>query len=1506
MKQKKRPGFIRVAALLLVLLLAVNLVVPCLAATDTDYPLLYWDDTKTFETGVLNYNYDQIPDYMLDSMILRALEFTGYDVQYLMEQKLLYHPDYIGANLEANQSSLREEPILSGIQYNGSGKWGGTTKTATTEKELAATVTGKVPDIPLHLENGMYCTSFVEYFYLAYLPNCEGVDVSAVKTMNSVAGSRFGDGTYTYPDLWTEMFEGKDGLISQGVAKHYEIELDSSKDQTEEYNAIWRKLTPGAIIRFGDESSPYVHYAIYAGTYNNLHYVIHVGNDRGPEIILAEAMSAEASSKKSWPIDFYDLQLEQQYGAIQVVKSDADDDTKLAGAYFTAANQYTGKEYVIGPTNDKGYAIRENLPLGTYAVYEAVAPYGYALDPTVHTVVLSEDTPLVTLYQEITNTKLRGSIKIVKNILPSSAATSGNLAGWQFNLYKNSPTYTTTIRDGVTYRVKVTDKNGNVVYSDTSTLTAVETEEPAIKITTQPQSTTVAAGSTAKFTVAAESTTGKTLTYQWYYRSPNSTSWTKSTTTSGQSASYSFGMYISYDARFIKCLISDGTNEVWTEEVRLYLPTTLGVNSNPSDATAIIGLDATFTATFFGSPTSFLWQYSADGGVTWTNCSANAPFNCANYTTATLTVTASDAISGYQFRCVATKGSATATTNAATLTAAPAYIFTTSPSQGALVEIGGTGNFFVGVAGADLTYQWQIWTAESGEWKDIEGANTGNTLSLTMTEEYSNSRVRLQITQGNEVIYSTPITFATPDTFCITTQPTATVSGADGEEVTLSVAAHGEDLVYQWEVSTDGGNTWTVADNPIGTYTTDTNGEILVTDLLLGGYYVQEIDTGRENWAYDLVPKLVTVTASNVDSPAVVNITNNKLIGNLAIQKETNTGDRKDGWTFHVLFNNNGEFVEIEGSPFTTDSTGYLLIENLLPGEYVVYEEDNGSEYWICDTTPQMVTVAVGQTTGPVTITNTVRGKLTVKKTTTDGSSAAGYTFNVYDPNGSLVTGSPFTTDSNGYIDVGYVLPGMYTVEEVLADDDAYEIVGNSRQTLEVKPETETVFSFVNAPKVGTLEIQKQTNTGSDLGGWKVNVYDPSGNLLAGSPFTTDDVDGKITISNLPIGVYTVVEVDDGKEMWVYDLEEKAVTVPHNGTATVTINNTQLGGGLISKDTTNGGTKAGWQFKVWTDSADYGVFTTDATGKIDLGLLYPGTYHVQEIGHVSMSAEELSYWTLDNQVKELVVVAGTTKTVSVINEWFGSGKVIKTTNGGLKEGWQFRVWTETAELGIYTTNANGEFVLGKLNPGTYYVQEIGHATMTADQLAFWRMDTEIKTVKVVAGETTSVKFVNALRAGEITVNKVDGSNDAALAGAKFLLEWLDNDVWTPVIYSDTIIPGGCSSVGLENGCLTSDENGKVSFYGLHPDYQYRLTEIDAPDGYILQAGTIFEGTLPVDTLSSEHTVYNHPNFVLPSTGVDNNFRWLEIFTLCLLAAFALAVGYALNTIRVTRGNKNRK
>ena len=1917
MKQKKRSGLFRIAAFLLVMLLAVNLVVPCFAATDPDYPYLYWDDTKTFETGVLNYDYDQIPEYMLDSMILRALEFTGYDVQFLKEQKLLFHPDYVGAPLISNQFLLRDDPILTNIHYSDKGKPGGSIKTAETDWEKAWTVNGKVPNIPTHIENGMSCTSFVEYFYFAYLPNCEGKDVSKIVSMYEIAHNRVVNKTGTYPDTWTEMFEGKGGLISQGLATHFEVELKNSQDQTEEYNKIWRQLNPGAVIRFGNENSPYIHYAIYAGTYNNLHYVIHVGNNRGPEIIIAEAMAAEASSKKSWPIDFYDLKLEQKYGSIQVVKADADDDTKLAGAYFLATNRYTGEEYLIGPTNEYGYAIYEKLPLGTYDVEEVVPPTGYALDPTVHEVILSEENSFHTLYREITNKKSYGSLQIIKN-----TNTGNNKAGWQFNIYKNSPTYSaflTTENSGQMFRVTVSDSNGNSVTSN-----AVSMEITPLKILIHPSDTTVALKEVAQWTVTAQ---GEGLTYQWQYKNPGDKDWSISTAYNGPAYWYTPST-IDKNGRQMRCVVTDKYGNSLTSDIgKLIIGTsaatvaetpdtvtaqsetvsstdvateakdTLAILTQPQSYVGSEGTYATFKVGAQGVGLTYVWETSTDGGQTWTRLTN--PINDEPYETDSTGKYLISKIQtgnyfvqeidtgkdGWEYDLVAKPVTVTADHTAT----APAQVnFTNNELLGsvfidkyteddqnyegwefAIYSDAGCTNLIAGPETTDMdgfhlfdglapgTY-WvkelghidpaidelyycasenpQMVTVEAGETATVQFENKLNRGSIEIIKKGDNSELlsdaAFQATNSAGKVFTFTESTDKPgyyflsdvpyDTYTIveTQTPDGYKAGPETKwEVTLDKnSPNAQESITIVNIEILGGVSIkkTTEDNKnlkdwifniyadeecstliSGPHYTDDGGLIHVDNLKPGTYWIKEEGNLNANIA-DLYycnsnnPQSVEVVDGSSDT---VTFENKLKYGKLEIHKETNTGDRKEGWKFHVYFvNEDGSKTEIPNSPFTAPADGILLIEKLLPGKYIVTEEQSGFAYWSCDVTTLETTVQAGQTTDPLVFTNTVKGLLQVKKETTDGSSVAGYKFNIYGPDGNLIPGSPFTTNGKGYITgIDYVLPGMYTVEEVLPADSAYEVVGSNRQTLEIKPEEVTTFTFVNAPKVGTLEIQKETNTGKDKGGWKVNVYRGSvaeENLLPGSPFTTDDQYGKIVITDLPIGIYIAVEVDDGKEMWVYDLNEKTAEVPHNGTGHITITNTHKGYGQIFKETTNGGTKEGWIFQIKDAAGNVmdGEYKSNGDGYIDLGLLAPGTYTVTEIGHRDMTPEQLAYWIMNAETKTLTIEAGETRSVTFDNQWIGKGQIIKTTvNGGSAAGWQFKVWQEGTEPITVTTKEGGVFDLGLLEPGTYYVQEVGHETydlsywimdtevktltvvagetssvtfenvwmgelvidkqainsdllagwtgdlylvnadgsetkigtytsnesgrftellvapgkyifretghsdssvdltywvmagdkeievttgttipatiintklglgqirkdtpyggtkegwifeikdaagnvmdgsfisdahgdiglglltpgtytvteighrdMTPEQLAYWKMDTEEKTLEVKAGETKSVTFenswfgtilvekkmpdggpvagwvfdvyrisdnahigtfttdteglihpgllvpgdyriveqvpenslyrpvggnewvvtveggeatplevINTLRSGEIILDKLDTSNDKALAGAKFLLEWLNNDVWTPVVFSDTIQPGGCRSDGLDNGCLVTGEDGRIVFTGLHPDYQYRLTEVEAPNGYTLQSAPVFEGKLPDDTLSKEVTAYNSGVIISPPTGVDDHLNELVVFTAIVVCLFITMVALAAKEgllAEMIRGNK---
>ena len=81
--------------------------------------------------------------------------------------------------------------------------------------------------------------------------------------------------------------------------------------------------------------------------------------------------------------------------------------------------------------------------------------------------------------------------------------------------------------------------------------------------------------------------------------------------------------------------------------------------------------------------------------------------------------------------------------------------------------------------------------------------------------------------------------------------------------------------------------------------------------------------------------------------------------------------------------------------------------------------------------------------------------------------------------------------------------------------------------------------------------------------------------------------------------------------------------------------------------------------------------------------------------------------------------------------------------------------------------------------------------------------------------------------------------------------------------------------------LTTGEDGILVWDNLYPGLQYRLTEIEAPDGYNLLNKAAFEGELPTDDLTVEVRVINTRIFTMPETGVSTG---MVLKIMSLLAA----------------------
>ena len=650
--------------------------------------------------------------------------------------------------------------------------------------------------------------------------------------------------------------------------------------------------------------------------------------------------------------------------------------------------------------------------------------------------------------------------------------------------------------------------------------------------------------------------------------------------------------------------------------------------------------------------------------------------------------------------------------------------------------------------------------------------------------------------------------------------------------------------------------------------------------LPYGSYIVKEnparSGSNLANDHYSLNTEEKTVQVQSNGTTVSVSFANQQL-GGLKIIKKTNTGKDLNGWRFGV-YTDAACTSAISDSPFTSGSDGTIVASStLLPGTYYVKELDRGSadvSKWTLDTEVKKVTVKAGETAS-VTFNNTHLGGLKIVKTTNTGKDRNGWRFGVYTNANctNAISGSPFTSDSDGTILVSDTLqPGTYYVKELDRGSKNVSdwVLDGAVKTIEVKAGETSSVTFTNTHR-GKAKIIKETNTGSDLDGWKFTIYsnETCTNIVAE---ITSEENGE-TWTYLNPGTYYVKETGDTKgrfdsDFWDVDISVKKITVKAGETASVTFTNTHLGKAKITKKTNTDADLDGWNFSIYSDEActkAAAEITSDENGEI-FAYLEPGTYYVKETGDTKDRFNN-EYWGSDTEVKQIEVKAGEETTVEFLNTHYGKIALVKIVpEEWSAKDWEFQITrlSDNADMGIFTTDENGNFTTDKLLPGDYQVKEL----IPEDSLFYCKTENPV-TVTVKVGETASVTFENALRPGSIEIVKVNGNNQK-LADAKFLLEWSDDGVtWKPVTCSDKedVVKGGCNTEGLKDGCLITDKSGVISFTHLYPSLQYRVTELEAPEGYVLLNDYAYVGKLPVDTLEVSLKVVNNAGYKLPNSGV---------------------------------------
>ncbi|OSC85604.1 MSCRAMM family protein, partial [Enterococcus faecalis] len=452
------------------------------------------------------------------------------------------------------------------------------------------------------------------------------------------------------------------------------------------------------------------------------------------------------------------------------------------------------------------------------------------------------------------------------------------------------------------------------------------------------------------------------------------------------------------------------------------------------------------------------------------------------------------------------------------------------------------------------------------------------------------------------------------------------------------------------------------------------------------------------------------------------------------------------------------------------------------------------------------------------------------------------------------LTGAEFqwkdiVTGKTGIVTVG--IDGTITIPN-LSVNRTYEITETKaptgyvldktvhKVTLTTAQANKTVTVTVdNVAQKGSIKIVKQDKdskkrlTGAEFQ-WKDTVTGKTGTVTVGT-------DGTITIPNLTVNrTYEITETK-APTGYVLDKTVHKVTLTSaqaNKVVTVTVDNVAQFGSIqiIKTDRQTGKRLAGAVFE-WKDTTNgyTSRIVTDKNGIAKVsGLSVNRTYELKEV--IAPSG-----YHLDSTIKKVeLTTAYANKTLSV-NMYDlakrGNLKLVKQDKDSRKRlaGAQFR-WRDTVNgnTGVVTTNSNGEAILYNFSVNRVYeITEI----KAPNGYVLDRTVHKVLLPANYAGKTyTFVKNNNAHRA-HIKLVKQDSYSRQRLAGAQF--RWRD-------------------TVNGNTGVVTTNSNGEAILYNFSVNRIYEITEIKAPNGYVLDR-TVHKVLLPANYAGKTYTFVKNNN-----------------------------------------------
>ncbi|MCA1000793.1 isopeptide-forming domain-containing fimbrial protein [Bacillus thuringiensis] len=587
--------------------------------------------------------------------------------------------------------------------------------------------------------------------------------------------------------------------------------------------------------------------------------------------------------------------------------------------------------------------------------------------------------------------------------------------------------------------------------------------------------------------------------------------------------------------------------------------------------------------------------------------------------------------------------------------------------------------------------------------------------------------------------------------------------------------------------------------------TTDKKGQAQVTNLSVGTYKLVEVKAPK---GYKQLVDPITFQIEKGMTKSLALTVENEMLdkGNVEITKVDKDSQKVlEGVVFEVQDEQGKVVTEI-----TTDKEGKAKISDLSVGKYKLVEKAGLPGYKKL-TEPVSFEIKKGMTKVlSLKVENELLDKGSVEITKVDkesGAVLAGVTFEVQDEKGKVVT--KVTTDKEGKVNVSDLSVGKYKLVEVeslpgykkLAKPVSFEIKKGMTEVLSLKVENEQLDK-------GSVEITKvDKDSQKALEGVTFEVQDEKGKVVTK---VKTDKEGKATISDLSVGNYKLVEVENLPgykkltEPVSFEIKKGMTEV-----LSLKVENELVDKGSVEITKVDKDSQKVLEDVVFEVQDEQGKVvtevTTDKNGKAKISDLSVGKYKLVE-------KESLPGYKQLTEPVSFEIKKGMTEVLSlkIENEMVDTGNVeitkIDKDNKAPLAGVVFEVQDDKGKVVTkVTTDKAGKATVSDLSVGKYKLVEV-------DSLPGYKKLEKPVPFEIKKGMTKSLTFTvenEMVDTGNVEITKIDKDSKAPLENVVFEVR---------------------DSKGKVVAKVTTDKEGKANVSDLSIG-KYELVEVETPAGY---------------------------------------------------------------------------